>query len=167
MILVDCDPDGLNILFSYRYGSSRQRSTTDIGITWWGIKTSHVLEMGKKALATTGRQPRPGRSNESSQTSNSGGSATSTSCREPITQLSARDRKLATSTLKKLNRLSEDDDDVADELGLELQRMLVLGVKAEIQWLDEAGSITHWLDREMGSALGLNNVENMNADLEI
>lgn len=45
--------------------------------------------------------------------------------------------------------------------------MLVLGVKAEIQWLDEAGSITHWLDREMGSALGLNNVENMNADLEI
>ena len=35
----------------------------------------------------------------------------------------------------------------------ELQVMLALGVKAEIEWLDESGDLSSWLDDEIGEAL--------------
>lgn len=145
MILVDCDPDGLNIFFCYRYGSSRQRQPANIAVTWWGIQTKHILDIGKRSLGA-------GHAVTASSQASSTTSVSSTTCREPISHLSNRDRKLAVSTLKKSNDLPQDDD-VAEELKMELQRMLMLGVKTEIQWLDEAGSITQWLDDEMGMSL--------------
>jgi meiotic recombination protein SPO11 len=48
--------------------------------------------------------------------------------------------------------MCETDDDVA-ELKLELQIMMVMGVKTEIQWLDEAGNLCEWLDERIGSML--------------
>lgn len=162
MILVDCDPDGLNILFFYRYGSNTQRRATSVAITGWGIKTSHILDTGNRAFVDNndrGRNRRRVRTDEdmstdSSQNSASGIPISSTACREPVTQVSMRDRKLAIGTLKKLSALPQADN-FAAELKMELQRMLMLGVKTEIQWLDESGSITQWLDREMGVSLGL------------
>lgn len=154
MILVDCDPDGFNIFFCYRYGSNRQRQSSIVTVTWWGIKTGHILDTGKAAIADGGAS-RAMRRN-SSRNSSSTSSISSTACREPISQLSYRDRKLAISTLNKVNNLPQNDG-VAEELKAELQRMLMLGVKTEIQWLDESGSITQWLDREMGASLGFGN----------
>lgn len=39
------------------------------------------------------------------------------------------------------------------ELQRELQVMLMMGIKAEIQWLDEAGNLTEWLDAKLGRML--------------
>ena len=36
------------------------------------------------------------------------------------------------------------------ELHKELQVMLFLGTKAEIEWLDESGNLCQWLDYEIG-----------------
>lgn len=160
MILVDCDPSGLNIFFCYRYGSSMQRSASDIAVHWWGIKTGHILEIGKETLDKISHPTGSSDGIESSQSSASGTSVASTACRDPITQLSARDRKIATSTLKQLELLPPDDE-VAAEMKIEIQRMLLLGVKTEIQWLDESGSITQWLDRQMGAFFSLNYVEHI------
>lgn len=150
MILVDCDPDGLNILFCYRYGSARQRAPKRVPVSWWGIKTGHILDIGNKVLQNgrDDRRTRVGTSTALSQGSTSASSISSTACREPISHLSMRDRKLAISIMKKVNGLPQDDE-TAEELRMELQRMLMLGVKTEIQWLDESGSITQWLDRQI------------------
>lgn len=67
-------------------------------------------------------------------------------------QLSKRDRKVAVGIIQKLED-TEPEDEQAKELMRELKIMLVLGVKAEIQWLDEAGSLTEWLDLEMSAFL--------------
>jgi meiotic recombination protein SPO11 len=156
MILVDCDPDGFNIFFCYRYGSNRQRQSSIVSVNWWGIKTGHVLNAGKAAIADGGAS-RTMRRN-SSRNSSLGLSISSTACREPISQLSYRDRKLAISSLTKVNNLTQNDN-IAEDLKAELQRMLMLGVKTEIQWLDESGSITRWLDREMGASLDVGNID--------
>jgi len=54
-----------------------------------------------------------------------------------------------------LKRLSDtvSADGLQTEMLQELKALLMLGVKAEIQWLDEAGSLVDWLDREMGAFL--------------
>ena len=54
-----------------------------------------------------------------------------------------------------LSRLSDTDsvDGGQAELMQELRALLMLGVKAEIQWLDEAGSLVEWLDGEMSAFL--------------
>jgi meiotic recombination protein SPO11 len=77
---------------------------------------------------------------------------TSTSCRDPVSYLSARERAAAISILKKMERLSVNDVE-ASEMRREVQLMLTLGVKAEIEWLDESGDLCSWLDGEIGEAL--------------
>lgn len=73
----------------------------------------------------------------------------STACREPISQLSLRDRKIALSTLRKV---SDSQDDLG-EVKRELQVMLMVGIKVEMQWLDESGDMSGWLDEHVGRAL--------------
>lgn len=83
-------------------------------------------------------------------------SISSTSCRDPISQLTLRDRASASSALKRSIDPALDDDSDADvlELRRELQVMLMLGVKTEIQWLDDAGSLTEWLDQRLRVIIG-------------
>jgi meiotic recombination protein SPO11 len=162
MILVDCDPHGLNIFYCYRYGSCRQRNPSKVTVTWWGIKTGHILDMENKLINNNDYRATKNMDAViySSQSSSSGTPISSTSCREPVSQLTARDRKLAVGTLKKVHDLLQDDE-VAEGLRIELQRMLMLGVKTEIQWLDDSGSIAQWLDREMVVPLGLNYIHDI------
>jgi meiotic recombination protein SPO11 len=160
VILVDCDPYGINILFHYRYGSSLQRSGSSIDVHWWGIKTDHILGIGKESLDEIAHPMNPRGGVESSQGSVSGTSVASTACRDPVTQLSMRDRKIAIGLLKQLD-LIPSGDKVAAEMKTEIQTMLLLGVKTEIQWLDESGSISMWLDRELGGLFELNAGEDM------
>ena len=154
LVLVDCDPDGLNIFRCYRYGSSRHGSVSNAAARWLGIKTGQTLDMG---TATCEASPDPLRSSLTDSLSSKTSSGlqhtlVSTSNREPVTMLSARDRKLAMATLERLE-IDRIDDDETEVLKRELQIMLHLGVKTEIQWLDESGSLVGWLDHQLREAV--------------
>lgn len=153
MVLVDCDPDGLNIFRCYRYGSGTSPSIYNAGVQWLGIKTRHVLELGKAAPILQFPMIKSAQDSQSSHSSNTRTAISSTACRDPISQLSTRDRKLAVGTIERLEALVTEDEQAA-ELKRELKTMLILGVKTEIQWLDDSGSIVEWLDHEIGAVLG-------------
>jgi hypothetical protein len=42
-----------------------------------------------------------------------------------------------------------ETDHVAMEMVIELQRMLMIGTKCEIQWIDDSGNLAAWLDDEL------------------
>ncbi|KAH6966196.1 Spo11/DNA topoisomerase VI subunit A [Fusarium venenatum] len=141
--LFDYDPDGVKIRRCYQYGSDRLSHEADLGtetLEWLGIKSTHLFRdyTGDSVAATL---------SQSSQSS-----ITSTSCRNPVSYMSARERNTAISTLKKIFNPSHNETEVS-ETKHELQLMLVLGVKAEIEWLDESGDLFSWLDGEIGEAL--------------
>ena len=142
MGLFDYDPDGVKIIRCYRDGSDRLGHETDLNIhrlQWLGIKSAHLF----RDFTNT----RSGPASQSSQTS-----IASTACRDPVTYLSTRERNAAISTLKKTDQSSSGDVEIS-EMTRELQVMLALGVKAEIEWLDESGDLSSWLDDEIGEAL--------------
>lgn len=60
--------------------------------------------------------------------------------------LSSRDRKVALETLRSLS--ADENDEDSHYLG-ELQVMLMLNVKAEIQAVDNLGDIATWLDSKL------------------
>jgi meiotic recombination protein SPO11 len=63
----------------------------------------------------------------------------------PLTQ---SDRKKAVEVMTEISRADGMDDDGADQMR-ELQRMLMLNVKAEIQAVDNYGDIADWLDGKL------------------
>ncbi|UKZ70779.1 uncharacterized protein TrAtP1_011748 [Trichoderma atroviride] len=155
--LVDYDPDGLNIFRCYRFRSNTAIQETDVtapGIRWLGIKSQDLLEyelyLNNSKRHSSHNQQSP--TSQSSQESNSSKtSISSTECRDPVSFLSTRDRKVAVGILEKL--LDVKDDAEVVEVQRELQVMLMMGVKAEIQWLDEAGNLADWLDFKLGQLL--------------
>lgn len=149
LVLVDCDPDGINIFRCYRDGISRQNSHTDTAVYWLGIKTSQVYELG--ATQPSALDPDDGVEQDSQPTQSSIDSRTSlssTSCRDPVSRLTSRDRKLAIGMLRRLEDSCQNDEQSV-EMKRELQMVLCMGVKAEIQWLDESGNLTGWLDQQI------------------
>ena len=159
-VLVDYDPDGLNIFRCYRYAPGRSAvpsSVENAGIRWLGIKSSNLLEFETVSRRTRSSpvQDEERRNHHDAQTGSSrtsNASIASTHCREPISQLTARDRKSAIGTLSKVSKVSPRDNEAA-ELQRELQVMLIMGVKAEIQWLDDSGDIVEWLDETLAAAM--------------
>ena len=140
--LFDYDPDGVKIMRCYQDGSDRLGHETDLniqGLQWLGIKSTHLFR------DFTGATSAP--VSQSSQMS-----ITSTSCRNPVTYMSTRERNAAISTLKKVCGSSNNEIKVSETVH-ELQVMMALGVKAEIEWLDESGDLGSWLDDEIGEAL--------------
>ncbi|PTB58187.1 hypothetical protein M431DRAFT_517763 [Trichoderma harzianum CBS 226.95] len=154
-VLADYDPDGLNILRHYRLKSEIvSEGFTAPAIRWLGIKSQDLLE--RESRLDMLRIPSPDslqllEGQSSRESTGSKTSISSTECREPISALTTRDRNVAVGILKKL--VDSGDDSTAVELGRELQVMLMMGIKAEIQWLDEAGNLTEWLDTKIGQLL--------------
>ncbi|PHH80676.1 hypothetical protein CDD80_356 [Ophiocordyceps camponoti-rufipedis] len=139
MLLTDLDPDGLNIVRCYRFGAdslANDTTTHNNGIHWLGIKTHHVQAA---ASTTQSQQHRT--------------SISSTTCRDPVSLLSARDRKLARHTLARIAARCPEADTIAEQLRLQTQTMLMMNVKAEMQWLDDAGDLTDWLDEQLVDAM--------------
>lgn len=105
--LMDYDPDGLAILFTYKYGSAKlgdeNKSLVVPEIQWLGLNNSHITD--------------------SDQTHRSQG----------LMPLTKRDRHKARKMLEQ-DRVNESDMD-GDWRG-QLQVMLVLNLKAELQILD-------------------------------
>jgi len=65
-----------------------------------------------------------------------------------VAPLTFSDRKKAVSVLKEICDAEEIEDDEKIQT-LELQRMLMLNLKAEIQALDDFGDIARWLDEKL------------------
>ncbi|RSM18316.1 hypothetical protein CDV31_002835 [Fusarium ambrosium] len=148
--LVDYDPDGVRILRCYRHGSDRLSHEADLdtqAIQWLGIKSDQLIQECADANSLD-----PRLFSQNSQPTQM--SITSTACREPISYLGLRERAVAVSALKKLPSFSSSDIETL-EIRRELQVMLTLGVKAEVEWLDESGDLCRWLDNEIGAALYL------------
>ncbi|KAH7224961.1 Spo11/DNA topoisomerase VI subunit A [Fusarium oxysporum] len=140
--LFDYDPDGIKILRCYRHGSERLSHEADLGIEalrWLGIRSVHLSRGHTNTSLSNYGQP-------------SHVSITSIQCRDPVTYLNGRERAAAISTLKKISLYSPNELE-GSELRLELQLMIMLGIKAEIEWLDESGDLCSWLDGEIGEAL--------------
>lgn len=71
---------------------------------------------------------------------------------EPCTYLSSRDRSFATKAMDRTFERGQDEDDVL-KIRRQLQLMLMLGIKVEIQGLDEYGNLAGWLDQELARQL--------------
>lgn len=68
---------------------------------------------------------------------------------EALSQLTHRDRRMAISMLQGICQGRRDGDTDGVDQVRELQMMLMLNVKAEIQAVDNLGDITHWLDERL------------------
>ncbi|KAH8731758.1 Spo11/DNA topoisomerase VI subunit A [Phaeosphaeriaceae sp. PMI808] len=137
--LVDFDPDGIAILSTYKYGSYRlaheQVSPKDEyglslpKICWLGLKSCHVSQ---------------------SQVEQSDTDTSTVPELQGLMKLTARDRTKAVRTLE-WNICGEDG---AEQVWRqELQNMLMLNVKAEMQILDERpNGLVTWLSTALGKA---------------
>ena len=137
--LVDLDPDGIAILSTYKYGSYRlahedvtPTDTTAPGlprIRWLGLKSHHMSRtpVGEEHTDTSAiTQP------------------------QGLMRLTARDRTKAARMLE-WNLCSDEGPEQGWRQ--ELQKMLMLNIKAEMQILDEAlGGLVSWLSQELGQA---------------
>jgi meiotic recombination protein SPO11 len=120
-------------------------------VQWLGITSNQLLRIenevpprplpSQQALEIS--EPSPGKEDDPSRSN-----LMSTSSQDPIRQITQRDRTVAVGVLNQLSRLAEEDM-VADRLMKELQTLLMMGLKCEIQWLDDAGDLVPWLDREL------------------
>lgn len=129
--------------------TSRKPATVNLGISWLGIRTSQVVDLASSiSPSTNGHVPAPTGSRFFRGDFISKDPIASTECRDPINGLTTRDRKVAVTVVATLSDLAATDQAAAD-LKSEAQRMLMLGVKCEIQWLDESGNLLAWLDREL------------------
>ena len=63
----------------------------------------------------------------------------------PLTQ---RDRKKAVDVMREISSVENNGRDGADQMR-ELQRMLMLNIKAEMQMVDNYGDIADWLDKRL------------------
>ncbi|OTA81197.1 hypothetical protein M434DRAFT_401441 [Hypoxylon sp. CO27-5] len=155
--LVDFDPSGIDIMLTYKRGSrslGHEENVTVPGITWLGPKSCDILDHSRRgASAAHSSQPLQ----TFAATPSSQGSllsplpSSSVLFANPLevsSHLTTLDRRKAINLLSKLDR--ENDED-ADGMGLahELQLMLMLNIKAEIQAVDDAGNLTRWLNEKL------------------
>lgn len=139
LVLSDFDPDGLNIAWAYRYGMknfAHESGNVTLDISWLGVRSGHLL----------GRLP--GGSSAMGSSTNSAPILSAAA----LSQLTPRDRKYAASMLSKISSIQNPD---SNQLALfhDLQLMLLLGVKAEMQAVDDSGDITGWLDSGLQETL--------------
>ena len=156
--LVDFDPHGISILRTYKYGSQRldhEEGTKVTGFKWLGIRSKDVLPQTvttqDHSVNSQGSQSSQGLS---SQLSVNGAARRPRTRRTESHQahrtapLSAGDRDKAVSVLRDICSTTRLDA-TGKELRLELQKMLMLNVRAEIQAVDDFGDITNWLDERL------------------
>ncbi|KJZ74498.1 hypothetical protein HIM_06094 [Hirsutella minnesotensis 3608] len=159
LVLTDFDPDGLNIFRCYRFGAdagAADPTAQNPGVRHLGVNARHIQDLASAEtdVPESSQFTQQGSSQSSSQGIASRTAMSSNHCRDPVTLLTSRDRRLASSILVRLSSTPTDDPEL-DQLKRELQVMLMLGVKAEIQWLDDAGDLAEWLDENIAQALSL------------
>jgi meiotic recombination protein SPO11 len=173
--LTDFDPDGVNIMRCYRHGSrslDHEENITVPEIMWLGVKSDHILDVHAQlfdmdtdgsagafphtvpVFPTLGSARNPGRSSqgESQGSSASQSSVGSSTRRDLILPLTTRDRKCAIDIL---NTVASDEAHQTDEMETrrQIQVMLMMNYKGEIQAVDDLGDLTDWLDHHLCSSL--------------
>ena len=138
--LVDYDPDGFAIYRTYKYGSnslSHEQHTTVPNLRWLGLKSKDILcsTQGMIETSNTGSLVNP-----DSQLSNP-----TVDTRVPLTD---RDRQRAVGLLGKITDTEESSHEIMCHMR-EIQLMLMLNMKAEIQTVDQMGDIAAWLDQRL------------------
>ncbi|KAK4224273.1 meiotic recombination protein rec12 [Podospora fimiseda] len=165
--LVDFDPHGIAILRTYKYGSQRlehEVGATIPGMKWLGIKSSDImpssgLSRNISALRRSDSQSTQEYSSQESQAYSYDGSQSERPPKrlrirrvqdpsDSVAALTQNDRKKAMDILKDICSSENMDGDVPEQM-LELQRMLMLNIKAEIQAVDNYGDLTDWLDERL------------------
>ncbi|KAK1966926.1 type IIB DNA topoisomerase [Colletotrichum sublineola] len=136
MALVDYDSDGIAIMRCYSHGSrghAHEKNTVVPSMSWLGIKSGDLTPrsalLNSQGLVHAGSQRSP-----------------ATSLLERSSPLTKKDRKAAARMIKEIGEDGANGDIICRR---ELQVMLYLGVKAEIQAVDDAGDMSGWLDRNM------------------
>ncbi|KAK5993755.1 Meiotic recombination protein rec12 [Cladobotryum mycophilum] len=114
LVLVDFDPDGLNIFRCYRFGadlSGQEPDATISSIRLLGIKAGQVLQLQSDTpcLGPLLGDSTPADAQSSIASKTSKNSISSTDCRDPISLLSSRDRKQAVRILEKTASFSAED----------------------------------------------------------
>lgn len=151
--LVDYDPDGVNILKCYKWGSTaleHEEESKLPSLQWLGIKSRDLHDISGQVSAEA-----LVRSNTLSQ-----GAMHSHEEMTPLAEpykrqlrLTQRDRKLAVKLLCDLTN-ETDRDGVVAEAVLEIQRMLMMNMKAEIQAMNDDGDIATYLERKLVEGSG-------------
>jgi meiotic recombination protein SPO11 len=152
---VDLDPDGIAILSTYKYGSYRlaHEDVTSLdapalslpNIRWLGVRNEHlthdaVLEDKKDTTSTPLHL-------------------------QGLMKLTARDRTKAQRMLE-WDLCAEDGPEQGWRQ--ELQKMLMINVKAEMQILDELpGRLVSWLNNELGQAKAKPDIRAQEMDTEL
>ncbi|KAF2095945.1 DNA topoisomerase IV, alpha subunit, partial [Rhizodiscina lignyota] len=121
--LVDFDPDGISIYSTYKYGSlalaHENHNLNTPAMQWIGVKSSDLFSIAAEADLHEA---------------------------EGLLRLSLRDRSKAQ---KLIERHIDSESDTDSEFICELQTMLMLNVKAEIQILEaKVGGLGQWLGRQ-------------------
>ncbi|KAI1313238.1 Spo11/DNA topoisomerase VI subunit A [Xylaria venustula] len=139
--LVDFDPHGVKIIFTYKNGSrslQHEENTTLNRLFWIGPKSNDIFGAGVRALP----------SDELDQSQSQTFNHIPPSPVDTMLPLKVTDRKLAirllSCTVGRLDQGIESTDFVR-----ELHIMLFLNTKAEIQAVDDAGDLTKWLDNTL------------------
>ncbi|KAF9877056.1 meiosis-specific topoisomerase spo11 [Colletotrichum karsti] len=141
--LVDYDPYGIRIMRSYSHGTRGHAHETGVtvpSLQWLGIKSGDLVG----AVRDDAAERDPYHNND--QRLGLNGQTPARRNFESIDFLKSRDRSIAWGLLKDI---PSDVDDYNMECRRELQIMLFLNIKAEIQAVDEAGDISNWLDAHM------------------
>lgn len=168
---MDFDPDGVSILRTYKHGSQGMRHEENVtvpGLLWLGVKSSDLLELQLQLLPMSSSGPsHEGTESQSalssSQNNNSEssrslaralpGSARRSEAGWRLLSMSCRDRAKAVRLLCSLNdQVHQDADEM--ELASEIQLMLVLNMKFEIQAVDQAENMAYWLDERLSRISG-------------
>ncbi|KAK4211472.1 Spo11/DNA topoisomerase VI subunit A [Rhypophila decipiens] len=172
--LVDFDPYGISIFRTFKIGSRRldhEDAATVPALQWLGIRSEDVQSYMHSETAQSLTPP-------SSQSSESQASQASTAysfdglddaielpprkrvkTQQPqdrsgsIVPLTSSDRKRAVNLMKEIESLltagATHDVKTAKAQLEQVQKMLMLNIKAEIQAVDNFGDITDWLDRKL------------------
>ncbi|KAI1494090.1 Spo11/DNA topoisomerase VI subunit A [Biscogniauxia mediterranea] len=160
--LVDFDPDGFAIMRTYKCGSLalfHEENITLPSLSWLGPRSQDILSRPSYFHSGNSSQ-----GNEFPSTSTPSSNQQSFLSHQDITPnhdsppslvevssvLTVMDRKKGVRLLEKL--VSELDQNESEEsLVCEVQIMLMLNIKAEIQAIDEAGDMTGWLDNKLSN----------------
>ncbi|CAK7224960.1 endodeoxyribonuclease [Sporothrix eucalyptigena] len=131
--LVDFDPYGVRIFRTYKYSSQslgHELNTTVPGLKWLGIRSCDLVPPN-----------------------NASSSYHAWSALDYVLPLTDTDRRAAVSLLKEIHHSVYGDQDEANlEQCREVQVMLMVNVKAEIQAADDYGDLAAWLDNKLCQA---------------
>ncbi|ROV92493.1 hypothetical protein VSDG_06714 [Cytospora chrysosperma] len=162
LCVVDCDPYGVDIMRTYKYGSrslGHEENATVPGLQWLGVKMEDILrhisrpwEDGPRSSADQSSQSSGRYLSTSSQPNVRSRPRRSGSTANSLIPLTATDRKTAQRMFRALTAGDRERDHEETEQLRELQVMLMLNMKAEIQAIDDMGDLSNWLDNKIGAA---------------